>query len=86
MELALPLMLVAMTMVGAGFSMRHNQFTSIGMAVSLALCTGFTLHFVRNFARILGETGQIPVLLAAWGPSVAAIMLAAGIVLNLGDS
>ena len=85
MELALPLMLVAMALVGAGFAMRHVRFTRISTMVLLALMTGFALHFIRNLAQILGETGQIPVSLAAWGPPIAAIMLSVGIVLNLED-
>ncbi len=86
MELALPLMLIAMALVGAGFSMRHTRFNSTGTMVLWALGMGFAFHFIRNFAQILGENGQIPVLLAAWSPPVAAIMLSVGLVLNLEDS
>jgi lipopolysaccharide export system permease protein len=41
--------------------------------------------FLRNFAQVLGETGQIPALLAAWGPPVAAVMLSLGLLLHLED-
>jgi len=85
MELALPVMLVAMTLIGAGFSMRHTRLRRTGTTVLLALGLGLGFHFIRNFARILGENGQIPVLLAAWSPPVAAIMLTVGIILNLED-
>jgi len=37
---------------------------------------------LRNFAQVLGETGQIPVLLAAWGLPVATMLLAMGVMLN----
>lgn len=85
MELATPLLLVAMVLVGAGFTMRHARLGRTGLMVLTALVLGFTLYFIRNFAQILGENGQIPVLLAAWGPPVAAILLPLGLLLHLED-
>jgi len=85
MELSLPLLLVAMVLVGAGFTMRHTRSGRTGLMVMLALAMGFSLYFIRNFAQILGETGQIPVLLAAWGPPVAAVLLPLGLLLHWED-
>jgi len=85
MELALPLMMAAMVLIGAGFTMRHTRFGRTGTMVLTALLLGFAMYFIRNFAQILGESGQIPVLLAAWSPPVAAILLSTGILLNLED-
>jgi len=85
MELALPLMMVAMVLIGAGFTMRHTRFGRTGTMVLTALLLGFAMYFIRNFAQILGESGQIPVLLAAWSPPTAAILLSLGILLNLED-
>lgn len=84
-ELALPLLLCAMVLVGAGFTMRHTRFGQTGRMVMAALGLGFLLYFLRNFAAILGESGQIPILLAAWGPPIAAILLPIGILLHLED-
>ncbi|MGR3758231.1 MAG: LPS export ABC transporter permease LptG [Tranquillimonas sp.] len=85
MELALPLLLVAMVLVGAGFTMRHTRFGRTGLMVLSALGLGFALYFIRNLAQILGENGQIPILLAAWGPPVAAILLPLGLLLHWED-
>nr|WP_281070720.1 LPS export ABC transporter permease LptG [Oceaniglobus trochenteri] len=85
MELSLPLLLAAMVLVGAGFTMRHTRFGRTGLMVLLALAMGFSLYFIRNFAQILGENGQIPVLLAAWGPPVAALLLPLGLLLHWED-
>ena len=85
MELALPLLLAAMVLVGAGFTMRHTRFGRTGSMVLMALGLGFALYFIRNFAAILGENGQIPILLAAWGPPIAAVLLPAGLLLHLED-
>jgi lipopolysaccharide export system permease protein len=38
---------------------------------------------VRNLAQILGENGQIPVLLAAWAPAVATLLLPIALILHL---
>lgn len=84
-ELARPLFLVAMVLVGAAFTMRHARFGGTGLAVLTAVLLGFGLHFIRNFAQVLGENGQIPVALAAWAPPVAAILLTMGLLLHAED-
>jgi lipopolysaccharide export system permease protein len=80
MELALPLMLAAMVLVAAGFTMRHSRMGGTGTMVLLALGGGLAAYFLRNMAQVLGDNGQIPVALAAWMPPVVA-MLAAGALL-----
>ena len=85
MELALPLLLAAMVLMAAGFTMRHARSGKTGQMVLLALLGGFLIFFLRNFAQVLGENGQIPVALAAWTPPVAAAFLAIGLLLHLED-
>lgn len=85
MELALPVFLAAMVLIGAAFTLRHTRFGRTGAMVLGALLTGFTLYFIRNFAQILGENGQIPIYLAAWAPPLAACGLAMGLLLHLED-
>lgn len=84
-ELALPLLLVSMVLIGAGFTMRHTRFGRTGLMLLLSLATAFTLYFIRNFAQILGESGQIPVELAAWGVPIAAILLPLGLIFHMED-
>lgn len=84
-ELARPLFLVAMVMVGAAFTMRHTRFGGTGPAVLAAVLLGFALYFARSFATILGENGQIPILLSAWAVPVAGILLAFGLILHAED-
>jgi lipopolysaccharide export system permease protein len=85
MELALPLLLAAMVLIAAGFTMRHARSGKTGQMVLLALAGGFGIFFLRNFAQVLGVNGQIPVSLAAWSPPVAAILLSLGLLLHLED-
>tara|TARA_R110002051_G_scaffold61624_2_gene112878 strand:+ start:9674 stop:10768 length:1095 start_codon:yes stop_codon:yes gene_type:complete len=85
MELALPLFLVAMVMIGASFTLRHQRGGRTGMMVLFAILLSFAIYFLRNFAQILGENGQLPALLAAWAPPLAAIALSLGILLHNED-
>lgn len=85
MELTTPLMLVAMVLIAAGFTMRHTRFGRTGMMVLFALLLGFGVFFLKSFAQILGENGQIPVQLAAWSPPLAGILLSLGLLLHTED-
>ncbi|MEP3786452.1 LPS export ABC transporter permease LptG [Ascidiaceihabitans sp.] len=84
-ELARPAFLMAMVLVAAAFTMRHTRFGGTGIAVLSAVLMGFGLYFMRSFAQILGENGQIPTVLAAWAPPAAAILLAVGLLLHAED-
>lgn len=85
MELALPLLLATMVLVGAGFTMRHARAGRTGAMVLMAVVSGFAIFLLRNFAQVLGENGQIPVMIAAWTPPVAATLLSLSLVLHLED-
>ncbi|MEO9514837.1 MAG: LPS export ABC transporter permease LptG [Paracoccaceae bacterium] len=84
-ELSRPFFLAGMVLVAAAFTMRHTRFGGTGISVLAAVLLGFTLFFVRSFAQILGENGQIPILLAAWAAPIAAILLALGLLLHAED-
>lgn len=85
MELALPLLLAGMVLLAAGFTMRHVRFGKPGVPVLLAMLAGFAVFFLRNFAQVLGENGQIPVLMAAWSPPLVAVLLSVTLLLHLED-
>ncbi len=84
-ELASPVFLVAMVLIAAGFTLRHQRGGRTGLMVLGAILLSFGVYFLRNFAQILGETGQIPAILAAWAPPVAAIGLSLGLLLHMED-
>jgi lipopolysaccharide export system permease protein len=85
MQLSNPLMLSAMVLIGAGFTMRHTRFGRTGIMVLGAILLGFGVYFIRDFAEVLGESGQLPAVLVAWAPPVAAILMATGMVLHMED-
>ena len=84
-ELALPLFLVSMVMIGAAFTLRHQRGGRTGLMVLYAILLSFTIYFLRNFAQIMGENGQLPAVLAAWAPPLAAIGLSMGMLLHHED-
>lgn len=84
-QLASPLLLAAMVLIGAGFTMRHTRFGKTGIMVLGAILFGFGVVFLRRFAEVLGETGQLSIPLVAWTPPVAAILLALGFLLHTED-
>ena len=85
MELALPVFLVAMVMIGASFTLRHQRGGRTGLMVLFAVLLSFAVYFIRNFAQVLGENGQLPAMLAAWAPPLAAIGLSLGFLLHQED-
>lgn len=85
MEMARPVFLLAMVLIGAAFTMRHARMGGTGIAVLSAVLLGFTLYYIRNFAQILGENGQLNAMAAAWVPPVASVLLALGLILHQED-
>ncbi len=84
-ELAKPALFTAMVLIGAAFALRPARFGQIGVMILLAVLAGFSLYFLKDFAESLGASGAAPLMVAAWTPSVAAILLALGLLLHLED-
>ena len=85
MELALPFVFAAMVLMAAAFTMGHARFGRTGAMALLALGGALGIFFLRNIAQVLGENGEIPVVLAAWAPPAIALMLALALILARED-
>jgi lipopolysaccharide export system permease protein len=85
METAQPVLLVAMVLIGASFTMRHTRLGNIGRRVLFAVLLGFGLFFLKTFAQVLGDNGQISPLLASWIPPLAGLLLSLGLLLHTED-
>ena len=71
--LALPMLLVAMTLIAATVSMR---FARMGQSVTMILggiLAGFLLYVVSVLVKAFGTAGIVPPLVAAWIPVVIAM-------------
>ncbi len=84
-ELSLPLMLVAMLMIGAMLTMRHARVAQTAQAFLITVLSGFGVFMAGNFALVLGENGLIPLWLAVLSPPIASILLATGLLLHQED-
>lgn len=84
-ELARPLAFAAMVLVGAVFTLRHTRFGRTGLMVLLAVLSGFLVYFVADLSAVMGQNGQIPILVAVWIPPAAAICLALAMLLHTED-
>jgi lipopolysaccharide export system permease protein len=84
-EIALPVFLIAMVLIGATFTLRHQRGGRTGLMVLFAVILAFVVYFFRNFTQVLGENGDLPAMLAAWAPPLAAIALSLGALLHHED-
>jgi len=83
--LASPILLCAMILIAAVFSLRLPRKGGIMTLVVAGVITGFMIHFLTNLIYAFGQSGDIPVLLAAWSPSFIALMMGGGLLLHLED-
>lgn len=83
--LALPLLTATMTLVSAGFSMRPARRGGVAKMIASGVVAGFALFVVSKIAEEIGQSGALPVTLAAWAPAAAGLMLAVALLLHTED-
>ncbi|HXT82561.1 MAG TPA: LPS export ABC transporter permease LptG [Acetobacteraceae bacterium] len=83
--LALPLLAATMALVSAGFSMRPARRGGVARMIGSGVAAGFALFVVSKVAEEFGQSGALPVKLAAWAPTVAGLMLAIALLLHTED-
>ncbi len=83
--LATPLLLAALILLAASFSLRPQRRGRVGLVILGGAVTGFLLYFVSNIVFALGLSGDIPVILSAWAPASATLMLGIAVLLHLED-
>lgn len=84
-ELARPALMAAMVLIAAAFTMHQLRGQRTGKLVIEAFLAGIGLFFLRHFAQVLGDNGDIPAALAAWVPPAVGVLLALGRLLRLED-
>ncbi len=83
--LALPLLSATMALVSAGFSMRPTRRGGVAQMIGSGVAAGFLLFVVSKVTEEFGQSGAIPVELAAWAPALSGLMLAVSLLLHLED-
>ena len=83
--LAAPLLLSAMVIIAATFSLRPARRGGVGRMIASGVVAGFLLYFMSDIVYALGSATRIPVPLAAWSPAVVSTLLGLAMLLHLED-
>ena len=83
--LAGPLLLSAMILIAATFSLRPARRGGVGRMIGLGIGSGFLLYFLSDLVFALGLSARIPVMLAAWAPAAVSSLLGLAMLLHLED-
>ena len=84
-HLALPLMLAAVVILAATFSLRPIRRGGTAILLVLGISTGFLLYFLSDVVYALGVSSKLPVVMAAWSPAVITSFLATAVLFHLED-
>lgn len=83
--LAAPLMMCAMVLIAAVFTLRQARSGGSVFIVAGGVLSGFVVYFFSDVVFALGLSGRIPVVLAAWTPPGVATLLGLSMLLHLED-
>lgn len=80
-----PVLMVAMVLVAATFSLRSMRHGRVTLLVFGGIVTGFIFYFLTDIIYALGLSGNLPVLMAAWIPALAITLFGLAMMFHLED-
>jgi len=80
-----PLLLCAMVLIAATFSLRHHRRGGVVLIIAIGVFTGFFVYFISDVVFALGLTASLPIFLAAWSPAGAALLFGLAMLFHLED-
>ena len=83
--LAEPLLLAAMVLIAAAFSLRLTRRGGTLLLVGAGVLVSFFLFLLTNVVQALGLGASVPVILAAWTPAGVCLMAGVTMLLHLED-
>jgi lipopolysaccharide export system permease protein len=83
--LAQPFLFCAMVLLAAAFALRHGRHGGTLILVGAGISTALLFFVLKDVVQALGQSGTIPVLLAAWAPAGIGLMLGTAALLHLED-
>tara|TARA_B100000508_G_scaffold132658_1_gene121797 strand:+ start:751 stop:1854 length:1104 start_codon:yes stop_codon:yes gene_type:complete len=83
--LSTPLLFLAMIFLAASVSLRPPRAQGTFLLIVFGIAMGFGVFFLSNFLQALGASGQIPVFISAWFPSIITFLLGLGVIMTLED-
>jgi lipopolysaccharide export system permease protein len=75
-KLALPVTLLAMSMIAAVLSLSTSRAGSRALMTAAAIGAGLVIYFVNDLAGALATSGYAPSWIAAWAPPLTALFIA----------
>lgn len=76
LKLAVPWACVIMAVLGAGFGASRRGRSGGGVGFGISVVMVFAYYVVMSMCRALGESGNIPAVLAGWGPNLVFMVIA----------
>ena len=73
--LALPIALIAMTIIAAGAALKLSREGSTLLFLITGAALGFAVYFADTVISAFGETGAIPPILASWSIPLLVLFL-----------
>ena len=83
--LAVPFLLCAMVLIAATFSLRLTRRGGTSLLLIGGVFVGFLLYFFSELVLAAGQSGTIPVSLAAWSPAGVSLLLGLATLFHLED-
>jgi len=83
--LALPALLITMTIIAAAVSLRFVRLGQSSMLILSGIIAGFVLYVVSVLVKAFGNAGYVPPVIAAWAPVVVALFLGISYLLHRED-
>jgi lipopolysaccharide export system permease protein len=81
----MPALFAAMVFMAASFSLRLQRGGGVARMVLISALSGFGIYFFSDLTRALGQSGILPVLLAATAPALASILIGMTLVFHQED-
>lgn len=83
--IALPALLVAMTLIAATVSLKFVRSGQSGMMILAGILCGFVLYVLTELVQAFGNAGSIPPIVAAWAPVIVAFFFSISFLLHKED-
>lgn len=83
--MAMPPLFAGMLLLAAVFTLRQPRRGRTGTMVVAGVGAGFLFYFIANIIYAMGGAGSLPVILAAFAPSLMVVMVASAALLHLED-
>jgi lipopolysaccharide export system permease protein len=81
----LPALFAAMVFMAASFSLRLSREGGVAKVILFSAFCGFGVYFFSDMTVLMGQSGALPLLLAASAPAIASIFIGMTLVFNQED-